>query len=247
MLNDSSTFDRTMPDVLTLRQLAEHLQLSERTIYRLLGRGQLPGFKVGGHWRFRRSVVDYWLDLRIGRMSPADLEDIDTEWLSPACPLSDALAIENALLTISGGSRQEIVAGLIRAVTFAEPVDVEQVVARVWEREQLASTAASDGVALLHTARWDVRAIHRHDLLAIGRLSTPIDFGEADGKLTDIFFLVLARDARRQLTLLAKAARLCRHDGFLAALRAAGSPRSVVTLVRNTERVLFTSQPPSNG
>jgi predicted DNA-binding transcriptional regulator AlpA len=32
-----------MPDVLTLNQLADHLQLSERTIYRLLGRGELPG------------------------------------------------------------------------------------------------------------------------------------------------------------------------------------------------------------
>ena len=30
--------------VLTLKQLAEHLQLSERTVYRLLGRGELPGF-----------------------------------------------------------------------------------------------------------------------------------------------------------------------------------------------------------
>jgi predicted DNA-binding transcriptional regulator AlpA len=34
-----------MPEVLT--QLAEYLQLSEHTIYRLLGRGQLPGFKLG--------------------------------------------------------------------------------------------------------------------------------------------------------------------------------------------------------
>jgi excisionase family DNA binding protein len=47
-----------MQEVLTLKQLAEHLQLSERTIYRLLERGELPGFKVGGHWRFRRAVVD---------------------------------------------------------------------------------------------------------------------------------------------------------------------------------------------
>ena len=68
-----------MSDVLTLKQLAEHLQLSERTIYRLLGRGQLPGLKVGGHWRFRRSVVDYWMDLRMGRISSADLRDMDQE------------------------------------------------------------------------------------------------------------------------------------------------------------------------
>ena len=45
-------------DVLTLKQLAEHLQLSERTVYRLLGRGELQGFKVGWHWRFRRGPIN---------------------------------------------------------------------------------------------------------------------------------------------------------------------------------------------
>jgi PTS system nitrogen regulatory IIA component len=229
-----------MSDVLTLKQLAEHLQLSERTIYRLLGRGQLPGFKVGGHWRFRRSVVDYWLDLRMGRMNPVELREMDEEWRATALSLSDALAEENALLLLSGHSPQGILSEMIHAVTFPEPVDAEQVVARVWEREQLAPTGADGGVAFPHTARWGARAVRRHDLIAIGRLAAPVDFGALDGGLTDILLLLLARDARQHLLLLAKAARLCRHPGFLDGVRVATSAREVVTLVRNTERVLFT-------
>ncbi len=235
-----------MSDVLTLKQLAEHLQLSERTIFRLLGRGELPGFKVGGHWRFRRAVVDYWMDLRMGRMSPAELREMEEEWRAPTLSLSDALAVENALLPLPVGSRREITTALIQAVRFPEPVAADQVLERVWEREDLASTATEDGVAFLHTARWEPRTMRRSDLLAIGRLPTPVDFGALDGGLTDLLFLLLARDTRQHLILLAKAARLCRHPGFLGAVRTAASGSAVVTLVRNTERLLFYPSSPTS-
>ncbi len=41
-------------------------------MYRLLGRVELPGFKVGGHSWFQRAVVDYWMDLRMKRISSSD-------------------------------------------------------------------------------------------------------------------------------------------------------------------------------
>jgi len=228
-----------MQEVLTLKQLAEHLQLSERTIYRLLGRGELPGFKVGGHWRFRRAVVDYWLDLRVGRMNPAQLSEMEAEWEAPALSLSEALSVENALIPLPPGSRRELVRALIESVAFPEPVDTDEMFERVWEREQLASTATEDGVAFLHTARWEARTMHQGDLVAIGRLVTPVDFGSLGGEHTDLLLLLLAPDAHQHFLLLAKATRLCRHPGFLNALRAAPSAAAVITLVRNTERLLF--------
>lgn len=230
-----------MSDVLTLKQLAEHLQLSERTIYRLLGRGQLPGFKVGGSWRFRRSVVDYWLDLRMNRMDSAELREMDQEWRETTLSLSDALAEANALIALTGASRRDIIGELVHAVTFPEPVDVDKVLQRIWEREELASTATEGGVAFLHTARWDGRAIRRHDLLAIGRLPVAVDFGALDGSRTDLILLVLAQDVRQHLLLLAKAVRLCRQPGFLEGVRHATSARDIVGLVRATERSLFTN------
>ena len=47
-------------DYLTLREVAELLKLSEKTVYRLAQRGELPAFKVGGSWRFIRSDIDDW-------------------------------------------------------------------------------------------------------------------------------------------------------------------------------------------
>ncbi|MFB2648089.1 methylation-associated defense system helix-turn-helix domain-containing protein MAD1 [Shewanella mangrovisoli] len=51
-----------MPDeIMTLKELAEHLKLTEKTAYRLAAEGKLPGFKVGGSWRFRKCDIDDWI------------------------------------------------------------------------------------------------------------------------------------------------------------------------------------------
>ncbi len=50
---------------LTLRDLAEILRISERTVYRLAQRCELPGFKVGGSWRFRRADIDTWIAAKL--------------------------------------------------------------------------------------------------------------------------------------------------------------------------------------
>ena len=46
--------------VLTVNELAEYLRVHRSTIYRLLKKGQLPGFKIGSDWRFNVEAIDEW-------------------------------------------------------------------------------------------------------------------------------------------------------------------------------------------
>ena len=46
--------------VLTVSELSEYLRVHRSTIYRLLKKGQLPGFKIGSDWRFNVEVIDEW-------------------------------------------------------------------------------------------------------------------------------------------------------------------------------------------
>lgn len=51
------------PDqAMTVRDVAGYLNVDEKTVYRLAKRGDLPGFKVAGAWRFMRSDLDAWVD-----------------------------------------------------------------------------------------------------------------------------------------------------------------------------------------
>jgi len=48
--------------ILTVREVAELLKINEKTAYKLAADLKLPGFKVGGSWRFRRSDIDAWIE-----------------------------------------------------------------------------------------------------------------------------------------------------------------------------------------
>ncbi len=49
-------------DIMTIKDVAEYLKLKENTAYKLAAEGKIPGFKVGGSWRFKRSEIEKWID-----------------------------------------------------------------------------------------------------------------------------------------------------------------------------------------
>lgn len=49
-------------EILTLKEVAQYLKLTEKTAYRLAAEGKLPGFKVGGSWRFKREDILQWIE-----------------------------------------------------------------------------------------------------------------------------------------------------------------------------------------
>ena len=224
-----------MTEFLSVKQLAEHLQVSEKTIYRMLWRGDLPGHRVGSQWRFSQSQVDYWLDLRLARLAPPVLQEMSRAAEAGLGPLGAALSPSNALILLRPGPAEQVLRGFIAAVDFPEAVDRDALTTRVLEREQISSTSTAEGVAFLHTARWEQRALVGANLFAIGRLPVLTAFGSPEDPPADLLFLLLARDPRDHLAMLAGATSLSRVPGFLGSLRAARDVPEVVELVRRTE------------
>lgn len=48
-------------DIMTMKQIAEYLKINDKTAYKLTSEGRIPGFKVGGAWRFRKSEINDWI------------------------------------------------------------------------------------------------------------------------------------------------------------------------------------------
>lgn len=229
-----------MPDLFTPRQLAEYLQLSPRTVYRLLERNELPGVRVGGQWRFRKSEVDYWLDRRLQRLDSGELRELsdDSEGEVPPA-LAELLEPRNVVFGLPTGAAEPVVRAFVARLSFPEPLDRDLLVRRILEREAMCSTALPDGVALLHTPRIQPRVLAAHDFLAVGRLEVPMPFGAIDGSLTDALVLVLARSERTHLLLLAKMARLVREPGVVRRLRTSATATEIVQLIQQSERATF--------
>jgi len=48
--------------IMTLKEVAQYLKLAEKTAYKLAAAGKLPGFKVGGSWRFKQEDLEKWIE-----------------------------------------------------------------------------------------------------------------------------------------------------------------------------------------
>lgn len=59
-------------EILTIKQVAEYLKVTERTIYRLAAAKKIPAFKVGGTWRFRATDIDGWIAAQSKKVESTD-------------------------------------------------------------------------------------------------------------------------------------------------------------------------------
>lgn len=47
--------------LMSVKDVAEYLSIHRMTAYKLANTGELPGFKIGGQWRFQKDVLDAWI------------------------------------------------------------------------------------------------------------------------------------------------------------------------------------------
>jgi len=53
-------------EVMDIRQAADYLGISGDTLYRYASEGFVPAFKLGNRWRFKKSLLDSWMDRQSG-------------------------------------------------------------------------------------------------------------------------------------------------------------------------------------
>jgi len=47
--------------LLTTEQVAQYLNVDKFTVYRLVAQNKIPAFRVGNQWRFKRNILEQWL------------------------------------------------------------------------------------------------------------------------------------------------------------------------------------------
>lgn len=73
-------------EVMDIRQAAEYLGISGDTLYRYASEGFVPAFKLGNRWRFKKSLLDAWMDEKSGvrPQASAGLSVVAPEQKKPA-------------------------------------------------------------------------------------------------------------------------------------------------------------------
>ena len=225
-----------------LDSLARYLHLTPAQVQKLAERGNVPGRKISGQWKFSRAAIHHWLEERIGAADDAGLQDVENV-LSRAAGVQadgttrivDMLPIEGIAVPLSARTRSSVIQAMVDLAAQTGLVwDPEKLATAVRERENLHPTALANGVALLHPRR-PLPQILAQPLLALGRTQQGIPFGASGGQLTDIFFMICSVDDAGHLRTLARLSRLIAAPSFLPAIRDAADARQVLELIEKYE------------
>jgi PTS system nitrogen regulatory IIA component len=227
-------------DMMDMDQLAAYLRRDVREVGKLASRGQLPGHRVGGQWRFARAEIDHWIETQMHGYTDRQLADLEAAGGSAdGEPLLGRLLCEACVaVPLAATTRASVLKELVNLAEQSWQVyDPDAILEAVRTREEMASTALPGGVAIPHPRRPLPNALGE-SVVAFGRTASGLPFGSPGGGLTDIFFLVCCRDERTHLRVLARLTRLLQRPGFLDELRAAEAPPEAHGVIVRAEEQL---------
>jgi nitrogen PTS system EIIA component len=148
--------------------------------------------------------------------------------------IEDLLAEELVLADLQGRTKPAVIQELAAALAAHYPdVAYDALVQALDERERLNSTALGDGVAIPHGKLPGVKRV----LAAFGRSAAGVDFQSADGKPTQLFFLLVAPEdsAGAHLKALARISRLLKDEQFRARLVATADAKALFAIIREED------------
>ncbi len=226
-------------DFFTFDDLVQHLGRDRRQVERLVNRGLVPGRKVGGEWRFNPTEITHWLEQELRGLDDSGLAQLEQSRQSPelsALPVTSLLLPETCEVPLDAGTKPSVLQALIELAGRTWQVwDPASVLKAVKEREDVMSTGFENGVAIPHPRNPQPDSLGQ-SVIAFGRTFSGIPFGAPRRQLTDLFFLVLARDSATHLQVLARLGRMMQWPEFLDRLRATESGAEAYNIIRETDQ-----------
>jgi PTS system nitrogen regulatory IIA component len=228
-------------DILTIRQVSEYLMVSEKTIYRMLEKGLLPGLRVGGQWRFRRRDMDSWIDRQVKRVEVDGDRRLLAELHHSEINLAPLIDEANVWLDVSQMSRDELLVWMIQQAQLDEGVDRYALSDAVLKREQICSTALVPNAAFPHPSD-PVKFQFTRKRILIAVLKEPIQYSDPHGHQPRIVAMILARTVRGHLLALSRAIKIFGDSELVEQLTRCKSSAELIAEVRESEKRLANDQ-----
>lgn len=225
--------------LLTVKQLAEYLSVNDRTVLKLVSDGSLPGVKVGNQWRFRKAMIDTWLDDQMLGVVPRYLDapgpaDAPRRMLELASCFQPDHIIPQLAARTKNTVIEELAAladrlGLVRDKTWF--------VGALIQRENVMPSAMGNGIAFLHTLRRNPEQVTR-PFMVLGRSREGVDFDSLDGHPTHLFFALGLKFEELYLPWLHKLSQMFAREDAVKAILDAPDSGAIFQAVAEAERKL---------
>ena len=222
-------------ELMTLKEVAQYLQLADTTVARMARDGELPAQKFGNGWRFSRTVVDAW---KSAQPVTEQRLPVEATGVPEALTVAGAMSAKQMNLALQGADKDAVLRELVAMIIEPEnDRHAELFFQALKAREDLCSTCVNEGIAIPH-ARNALVGLVSKPLLAYGRHVAGVDFGAMDGQPVRHFFLLCAPNVREHLQLLARLSRILHKADFRKRLESVDIPADVIALIRDIEQTI---------
>jgi PTS system nitrogen regulatory IIA component len=199
---------------LTVRAVAELLEISEKTVYRWIEERKLPGYRLSGQYRFHRAELLEWATANRIHVSPKIFEETEASAV-PLPELHECLQAGGVFYRVSGGDKASVLKSVVETLRLPDGVDREFLLQVLLAREALESTAMGDGIAIPHVRNPIVLHVQR-PLVTLCFLEKPVEFGALDGQPVHTLFTLISPTVKAHLHLLSRLAFALRDGEFKA-------------------------------
>ena len=204
---------------LRVKDAADLLHVSEKTIYRWISLAKIPFHRVSSQYRFNRSELLEWATANRMPVSPRIMEEPEDAVIPP---LAEALQTGGIHHHVEGRNKAEVLSSVVNILALPQAVDRHFLHQVLLARESLGSTAIGDGIAIPH-ARNPIALHVARPLVALCFLEHPIDFGAIDGRPVHTLFTIVSPTIKAHLNLLSKLSFGLRASVFADAVNRIGS------------------------
>lgn len=224
-------------EIMTLAEVAQYLQLAEKTVLRMVQRGEIPAAKIASQWRFMRPVIRDWLAGQMLSMPSSELESLARKEKT-ILPLNEVFHSNLMVLKIMPGPKESILKQLVvplHKTSFARNTAV--LLQSLIARERMMTTAVGHGIAMPHP-RKPIAGMFAEPAIVLGVCPKGTNFEAVDDQLVHLFFLICATREEIHLQLMAKVSWLARHETFVSELRQASSKSQAIKIMTRASKKL---------
>jgi PTS system nitrogen regulatory IIA component len=225
---------------LTVRDVADTLQVSENTVYRWVNEKNLPAQQVNGQYRFNRVQLLEWAALHHVEMGPGAFRPGGPGTALPR--LDDALRAGQVIEGLPGADKPGVLRALVEALNLPPGLDRDDLLQLFLGRESLGSTGIGGGIALPHP-RYPIVNPGRPPSVSICYLAQAIDFGALDRRPVHTLFTLLSPTPRAHLHVLSRLLYALRDPAFRDAIGRKAPAAEIIGQAGRLEEA-FARQPP---
>jgi PTS system nitrogen regulatory IIA component len=224
--------------LMTSKQIAAYLNVNERTVLKLVAEGALPGVKVGNQWRFRKAMIDTWLDDQMLGVTPRYVEAPQQQSPQRMLALSSCFEPGHVVADLHAKAKTAVI---VELADFAHRLglvrDPTWFVGALIQRENTMPSAMGNGVTFLHTLQRAPKQVLR-PFMVLGRSREGVDFDALDGRPVHLFFVLGLKYEELHLPWLARLVQMLAQPSAVKTLLRAPDAQTLFTSLLEAERQL---------